>query len=325
MEQQQTQLKIPIRTANERIAAGLLQPDLNSLLGDVWQTGELATFFGGTGTGKSILGVQIANDLSRGESIDNEYLKNECSPQVVLYLDFELSDKQFQTRYTSDDETKSTYQFSDNLKFMNISFGEIYDPKVNTTETIFTLINEAINESKARILIIDNITALSSQDNSDGNSAMEIMAYLDKLKRNCSISILVIAHTPKKNKYSPIDIGSLAGSSKIANFSDCVFAIGQSIKSSEYRYLIQTKFSRSKKAAFDTSNVLTLEILKESNFIKFQVKGTTIEKEHLQPDGDELKLQAISLKNSKHMTVRAIADQLNVSKSTVSLWTKNTP
>ena len=58
-----------IKTANDRIKAGLLLPDIFSLLGDLWQAGELAILFGGTGSGKSILGVQIGDGLSKGENV----------------------------------------------------------------------------------------------------------------------------------------------------------------------------------------------------------------------------------------------------------------
>lgn len=324
MDKQTSPIKIPIRTGNERIQAGLLLPEIHSLLGDVWQIGELAILFGSTGTGKSIFAVQIADAISKGESICSEHLKNECPPQLVIFFDFELSDKQFQVRYTPTGETNNTYQFSDNLKFINIAFGQIYDPKKNLSETIFNLIKAAIEETKATVLIIDNITALSNQDNQDGNAAMEIMAFLDKLKREYAISILVIAHTPKRFKFTPITISDLAGSAKIPNFSDCVFAIGKSIKSPDYRYLIQAKFSRSKREAFDSNNVLTLFKIKDYNFLKYNIEGTTIENEHLFPDGDDLKLQAISLK-SQGMSVRDIGEKLNVSKSTISNWTKNTP
>ena len=320
----ETPIKNLIRTGNERVQAGLLLPEIKSLLGDVWQIGELAIFFGGTGTGKSIFAVQIGDAISKGESVCSEHLKNECPPQIVLFFDFELSDKQFQVRYTPTGETKNTYQFSDDLKFVNIAFGQIYDPKQNLSETVFRLIKNALQETKATVLIIDNITALSNQDNQDGNAALEIMAFLDKLKREYSISILVIAHTPKRFNFTPITLSDLAGSAKLSNFSDGVFAIGKSIKSGDYRYLIQAKFSRSKSEAFDANNVLTLYKLKDYNFLKYQIVGTTIEKEHLFEDGDDKKLQAISLK-SQGMSVRDIEAKLKVSKSTVSNWTKKTP
>lgn len=314
--------QIPVRTGNERIQAGLLSPEMFSILGSIWQSGELAILFGGTGSGKSILAVQIADKISRGESLNDEFLRNECGPQIILFFDFELSDKQFQVRYTPTGESKNAYQFSENLKFINISFGEIYDPKKNLSETVFTLIISKIKETKASVLIIDNITALSNQDNQDGNAAMEIMAFLDRLKREHSLSILVIAHTPKKYNYAPITISDLAGSAKIPNFADSVFAMGKSIKSSDYRYLIQVKFSRSKGEEFDANNVLTLFKLKDYNFLKFEITGTTIEKEHISDEGEDLRLTAISLKK-QGMSVRAIEEKLKVSKSTVSNWTKN--
>lgn len=309
-----------IRTANERIKAGLQLPDIYSLIGDIWQTGELAILFGGTGSGKSILSVQIADALSKGENLFSDTI-NESPPQVVIYFDFELTDKQFQIRYTNLHNNRS-YQFSDNLKIVNIPFGEIYEPGKNITAKIFELIEKCLTETGATVLVIDNITALSSEDNKDANTALEIMSYLDKLKRNKGISILVIAHTPKKFSFTPITLSDLAGSSKIPNFSDTVFAMGKSVIDPEFRYLIQVKFSRSRKEGYDYNNVITLCKSKEDNFLHFDFEGTTTEAEHISKDGNDPKLTAIAMKN-QGFSLKEIADKLKVSKTTVHNWTKN--
>lgn len=59
-----------------------------------------------------------------------------------------------------------------------------------------------------------------------------------------------------------------------------------------------------------------------NNFLKFEIEGTAFEKEHLFADGEDLKLQATILKN-QGATMRKIAKELDVSKSTISNWTKN--
>jgi len=309
-----------IKTANDRIKAGLLLPDIFSLLGDLWQAGELAIFFGVTGGGKSILGVQIADAISQGQNIWNK-LKNENQPLKVLYMDFELSDKQFQVRYTSDDK-KSTYMFSENFKMVNISFGEIYEPGKNITAKMFELIEKCLKETKATVLIIDNLTALSTEDNKDGNVAMEIMSYLDRLKRRNGYSILVLGHTPKKFAYYPITNSDLAGSSKITQFADTVFALGKSKIDNDLRYLIATKPGRSKKETYNSSNVITIRIIKETNFLKFEYEGTTTEDEHLSKNGDDKKLQAIAMRN-QGLPIRTIAEKLGLSVGTISNYTKN--
>jgi RecA-family ATPase len=80
-----------------------------ALFGDLWLEGELSILFADTGVGKSILAVQIAEAIAAGkdafalgESSTDLPLPNGTSPQPVLYLDFELSGRQFTDRYTGD-------------------------------------------------------------------------------------------------------------------------------------------------------------------------------------------------------------------------------
>ncbi|QIA06429.1 AAA family ATPase [Draconibacterium halophilum] len=310
-----------IRTANQRIEAGLKLPDINSLMGDIWQSGELIFFFGGTGTGKSILAVQVGDGLSKGEKV-LDILDNECGPQTVLFLDFELSDKQFQVRYTNK-KNNSTYNFSDRFLIVNIPFGEIYEPGKKLTEKIFRIIDGFLRESNATVLIVDNITALSGEDSKDGNVAMELMSYLDRIKREKGLSIMILGHTPKKFDYTPLTNSDLAGSSKLIQFADSAFAIGKSRIDTDFRYLIQTKFSRTKREAYSKDNVITIRKVFDNNCLRFQQEGTGKESEHISDDGDDTKLQAIALRN-QGLTVRAVAEKIGVSIGTVSNWTKNT-
>ena len=73
-----------IKTANRTILEASLLPMPRALWDSFWYEGELSCLFADSNVGKSILAVQIADRIARTDN--------------VLYLDFELSEKQFQLR-----------------------------------------------------------------------------------------------------------------------------------------------------------------------------------------------------------------------------------
>lgn len=75
-----------IKTANRTILEASQLPTPRALWDSFWYEGELSCLFADSNVGKSILAVQIADCIARTDN--------------VLYLDFELSEKQFQLRYT---------------------------------------------------------------------------------------------------------------------------------------------------------------------------------------------------------------------------------
>ena len=70
-----------IKTANQTILEASLLPTPRALWDELWYE-ELSCLFADSNVGKSILAVQIADRIARTDN--------------VLYLDFELSEKQFQ-------------------------------------------------------------------------------------------------------------------------------------------------------------------------------------------------------------------------------------
>ena len=70
-----------IKTANRTILEASLLPTPRALWDSFWYEGELSCLFADSNVGKSILAVQIADRIARTDN--------------VLYLDFELSEKQF--------------------------------------------------------------------------------------------------------------------------------------------------------------------------------------------------------------------------------------
>ena len=88
-----------IKTANRTILEASLLPMPRALWDSFWYEGELSCLFADSNVGKSILAVQIADRIARTDN--------------VLYLDFELSEKQFQLRYTN--EHGKPYTFPEKL------------------------------------------------------------------------------------------------------------------------------------------------------------------------------------------------------------------
>ena len=87
-----------VQTANMWMNEAKSRPVPKMLFGEFWFEGELCILFADTGKGKSILAVQIADSISRGERVNSFTL--EAARQKVLYFDFELSAKQFEARYS---------------------------------------------------------------------------------------------------------------------------------------------------------------------------------------------------------------------------------
>ena len=304
------------KTANDWIEEAKKRPIPRMLFGELWFEGELCMMFADTGLGKSILAVQISDSIAKGEAIPP--FKLEAPPQPVLYFDFELSDKQFETRYSTD--YKNHYQFNANFNRLEISRNfEI--PEGATFEYLVTTHMEwQINLTGAKILIIDNLTFLS-HDTEKAKDALVLMKHLKRLKNKYDLSILVLGHTPKIESHKPITKNHLAGSKMLINFFDSAFAIGESYRSKDTRYLKQIK-ERNCEKIYHSENVPILMIDKSNSFLHFQFIELASEKEHLKPlekeEKEVLRDKVEELHNSGY-SIRKIATELRgqISKSAI--------
>jgi hypothetical protein len=146
------------------------------------------------------------------------------------------------------------------------------------------------------------------------------MKELKALKEKYGLSIMALAHTPKRDMTKPISVNDLQGSKMLANFCDSMFAIGQSNKDSGLRYLRQLK-SRQTGAIYHEENVCVGEITKSGNFLKYEFLEFGNEREHLSTPSDndrqELVRKAAELEQ-QGKTQRDIASILSVSVGKVN-------
>ncbi|MGY0393310.1 AAA family ATPase [Bizionia sp. KMM 8389] len=265
-----------VKSANEWIQEAKMRPIPKLLFDRLWFEGELCILFADTNVGKSILAVQIANSISKGKPING--FKIETKPKRVAYFDFELSDKQFEKRYS--DDYRDHYVFDPNFLRVEINteaevpkqFKDYEDYLCHSFETV-------IKNHNAEVLIIDNITFLKS-DNERAKDALVLMKHLKEVNKKYGVSILVLAHTPKRDATKPITKNDLAGSKMLMNFCDSSFAIGESASMPAGRYIKQIK-QRNTEQVFHAGNVAICRIENPHNFLKFEFEGFSIEEEHL--------------------------------------------
>lgn len=300
---------LSIKTANQTLDDASTRPDPEELYHELWYEGEVCCLFADSNLGKSIFAVQIADHVSR------------C--KKVLYVDCELSDKQFQLRYTersidpeTQDERISVHRFSENFLRATI------DPDKLTEDTygadVIGQIEHTAVHNQVQVIFIDNITFLCSTTEK-GDDAGKFMLNLLKLKKKYGWSVMVMAHTPKRDPWKPITQDDLAGSKKLANFFDSILAIGASSKGDNIRYVKQVK-ARSVQILYGADNVAVYTIEKVGNFLQFRYDTTSPEQEHLKEkkDGDipQEVLNVLELIN-EGKSLGQIAKELGINKTRV--------
>ena len=94
------------------------------------------------------------------------------------------------------------------------------------------------------------------------------MMKLIKLKKKYNLSILILAHTPKRNYTQPITQNDLGGSKMLMNFCDSSFTIGKSMLGDNIRYIKQIK-QRNVGEIYGTNNTIICKIENSYNFFFF--------------------------------------------------------
>ncbi|MGZ3778158.1 MAG: AAA family ATPase [Mucilaginibacter sp.] len=286
------------------------------LFGEFWHQGEFCILFADTNVGKSILAVQIANSISRHRPINPFALQTRSAK--VLYIDFELTTAQFCARYR---DQRGNYNFSD--KFFRADFdNDVSMPAgcASFDEFIIAGIEHKIQLVTPAVLVIDNITCLRG-GTENASVALSLMKRLKALKAEYNLSILVLAHTPKRrNPCRPLSADDLQGSKLLINFADSAFAIGRSSTKKGWCYLKQIK-QRSTMQDYGEDKVCLCYIWRKNGSLRFRFKGSGSEYDHLLPRAvyvrRQLPAKVVRLA-AKGLTQRKIGDKLKISVGLVN-------
>lgn len=311
-----------VMSANKWLEEAKNTPIPQMLFGELWHENEICILFADSNLGKSILAVQIADSISKGLQIPG--FKLEAEKQPVLYFDFELSAKQFEVRYSVKSETEKVfvkhYSFDNNFKRIEINPEAEIPDGITFEDYLHQSLEKSIIETNAKILIIDNITYLKNETERS-KDALPLMKYLKALKSKYELSILTLAHTPKRDLSRPITQNDLGGSKMLYNFIDSCFAIGQSTNDKHLRYIKQVK-ARNTAMIYDTENVIVCQVDKPFNFLSFEFVEFGAEQQHLKQfsdtDKEKLELNIIELKTSNpNLSLGDIATRLGTNKMKV--------
>jgi hypothetical protein len=309
-----------VKTARRWIEQAKTRPIPQMLFGEFWFESELCILFADTNLGKSILAVQIGNSISRCEQING--FKLETPKQPILYFDFELTEKQFEGRYSIKNEIEKIYEqhysFDDNFIRLEINPDATIPEALTFEDYLNQSLELCINDTGSKVLIIDNLTYLKNETEK-AKDALPLMKHLKALKSKYGLSILALAHTPKRDLSKPITRNDLQGSKMLINFCDSSFSIGESHSDKNLRYLKQIK-QRNTEQIYDAENVCVCQIDKPYNFLLFEFVNFGKEWEHLiqhtEKDKENM-TEKVNELNHQGRSLREIGFELGISHQKV--------
>ena len=300
-----------VNTANNWLQQASDRPVPKMLFGKFWFEGELSILFADSNLGKSILAVQIGNCINTGVAMHPFTV--ESHPQPILYCDFELTDKQFESRYS--DDYQNHYAFRDDFYRAELNpNSEVPAGFNNFDEYLIASLERTIVQTGVKVIIIDNLTYLRNETEQAKN-ALSLMKHLKALKNRYGLSMLALAHTPKRDLSQQITGNDLQGSKMLMNFCDSAFTIGQSSTDKDLRYLKQIK-QRNTEQVYGYSNICLCTVNKPANFLQFEFVDYGNEIDHLRKPNEKLNdgqmEQAVQMK-LEGKTLREIAKAMGIS------------
>ncbi len=308
----ETEGEFEMMAAGECLSRAEILP-VKMLFGEFWLEGDLAVVYGDTSSGKSLLAVQIGESIARGRAVKPFEMTSE--PQTVLLLDPARTREQFARRYMPEPESEEPeepvkpYEFSPNLIRLSLKRSAQIDP---------AKLAPLIEQTGAKVLIIDSLAHL--QRYSVPRETVVVMRELRRLQRRYGLSILVLMNTSRVVQRRGIAAADIPCSSVVTSFADSVFAIGRSGSRSSVRYLKHIKHS-SDNIAYGSAHLPYFAIVpRGGNFPSFNHIGYASEMTMRAGDNDHWEWQRIrDIKRlaDEGKTIRAIAEELGMSKTTV--------
>ncbi|MEO6851001.1 MAG: helicase, partial [Mucilaginibacter sp.] len=186
-------------------------------------------------------------------------------------------------------------------------------------EYLSACFERSIVQTGSKVLVIDNLTYLRGE-NEKARDALPLMKHLKALKNRYGLSILALAHTPKRDMSLELTRNDLQGSKMLMNFCDSAFTIGESVLVKNMRYLKQIK-QRNTGQVYGGNNVCICEVNKPGNFLQYEFISYGAETDHLRKPNrtphSEYADQVMEL-HTQGKSLRQIGGQLGISYQKVN-------
>lgn len=289
-----------VRAANDWVEIAKSLPDPRFFFYRMIVEFELIFCYAQSNAGKSILCNQIAAEIAQYE--------------YVLYIDCELSTKQYQRRST-DKETGKTHDYPP--KLLRAEIDKDHLGTATLSEAMLTSIEQAA-QNGIKFIFVDNVTYLCTNAEK-GEVAVDFMHKLNALKEKYGLTIVVIAHTPKRDRSKPITGDDLYGSSRLMQLADSAFAIGFSCQGPDIRYVKTTKY-RADEYPYPATSVAVYRLETVDGLTQFTYQGTSDEREHLREKNSLTEaedLQELLDLHAKGLSLKEISAETGIAKSTI--------
>lgn len=283
-----------VASMNEYLEKAKLLPPLVVLYPNIVLEGDLCIIFGQSGIGKTIFAMQVAREIA-------------AKGKRVLYLDFEMSERQLALRYNTPNFPPTFFR------------AELRTD--NAVDNVLTEIERAAVENHAEVLFIDNITALG-QSLDKGMEAGTLMSSLNALKKEHGWTLIVLNHVPKRYSGAmPLSLEAIQGSAKLNQLVDDAIGLGVSSKDHSVVYVKQCKWRNGEMELYADHVALYERTKDEVGNLGFSFRDYGSERELLATETEngqgELRSSVASL-HGQGYTQQQIADRLNISQSKVS-------
>jgi hypothetical protein len=285
--------------AGNAVDIGLMLHDSPDLWRGLWHEGEMACLFADTNLGKSILAVQMGNDVA------HRFKRN------VLYFDFEHSIAQFARRYSVN---RKPFKFSPYFRRVNLR--EIYGPAPFGKEVVDG-IERMVVDNRAAAIVIDNLTSVIG-DVSNPRLVRRFIEQIAVIKARYDLSILIVTHSKRHNAFAPLGVNHLACAPILSAFCDSIFAIGRSTVNPQAHYIKQIK-SRTTEFRHGADSVIQASIGWHDYGLTFAIGDEAKESILIDRISPILwrQLQSAQAMSKSGVPIRQIAGTLGISKSSV--------
>jgi AAA domain-containing protein len=146
--------------------------------------------------GKSTLALQLAVDVSRGESFLGRYRTQQA---LVLYVDYENRPSRLKERATDIGQGRSLDQV------IYLAFDAISDRSVALFGDKFETLEYIVEELSPGLLVIDPLRFAIEKDSSDERAAVDALDQVSKLRaNNPKLAVLLVHHLKKaQDNFTP--------------------------------------------------------------------------------------------------------------------------
>lgn len=236
-------------------------------------TQGIAWIYAGSGMGKTLFTLNLAYAIASG----GNFLKYSCpKPRKLLYLDGEMKYTQVYNRLMKIKEKQGEIDYVKNFALFTGDENKLHGiPHIDTIEGQ-KIYDDLIEEHNFEIVVIDNLSMLSSFEESKASEWKPIQNWILKHKRN-GRSFIIVHHAGKPNNHGT----TYRGTSKMIDCADTVIAL-QPIKDDrtedEQINLKKFKISYEKARDFGGKDAMSFEVSFENGIWSYQsLERTTIE------------------------------------------------